>query len=344
MPRKQQRVTLGDVARVAEVSMMTVSRVINNKGRMSDETRQRVLDVIDKLGYRPNRAAQTLVTNRTNLVGFVVPDITNPYFAEIFEGVEDTLREESYNVLVANTNETTSREKTILQQLENGTVDGLISCSSRMADEELFPLLERYPNVVSITRPIPKHMGSLVVSDHHLGFRALSGIRYLHEIGHRKIAYVGLKHYEVFVDMNEFKRLLAQDGIYLADELYVTCEPKWKSGYEAGYKLLQTYTHLDAVVGGNDLVALGIMRAALDLGIKIPDDLSIIGADDILLASQVSPPLTTFHIDKYQIGAEAAKLLLQRIAGDTTYREYQYKTELIIRGSTRLRDKVFNGH
>jgi LacI family transcriptional regulator len=335
MPKKQQRVTLEDVARVAEVSMMTVSRVINNKGRISDETRQRVLEVIDKLGYRPNRAARTLVTNRTNLVAFVVPDITNPYFAEIFEGVEDALREESYNVLVANTNETNSREKTILQQLENGTVDGLISCSSRLPDEELYPLLERYPNVVSITRPIPKHMGSVVTSDYNLGFRALNAIRYLHANGHRKIAYVGLKHYEIFVDMGDFKQQLAQDGIYLPDNYYVACEPKWKPGYEAGYKLLQTYPELDAVVGGNDLVALGVMRAALDLGRRIPDDLSLIGADNILLASQVSPPLTTFRIDKYQIGVAAANLLLKRIEGDTTYREYQYVTELIIRGSTR---------
>jgi LacI family transcriptional regulator len=335
MPKKQQRVTLEDVARVAEVSMMTVSRVINNKGRISEETRQRVFDVIDKLGYRPNRAARTLVTNRTNLVAFVVPDITNPYFAEIFEGAEDTLRDEGYNVLVANTNETTSREKTILQQLENGTVDGLISCSSRLPDEELFPLLERYPNVVSITRPIPKHMGSVVTSDFHQGFRALIAIRHLYQTGHRKIAYLGLKHYEIFVDMQDFKQRLAEDGIILLDEYYVACEPKWKAGYEAGYQLLQQHPELDAMVGGNDLVTLGVMRAALDLGWKIPDDLSLIGADNILLASQVTPPLTTFRMDKYQIGVEAANLLLKRINGDTTYREYQYKTEFVIRGSTK---------
>ncbi|MCC6804846.1 MAG: LacI family DNA-binding transcriptional regulator, partial [Anaerolineae bacterium] len=111
MPKRHQRVTIEDVAREAGVSMMTVSRVINGTGRISDETREYVREVATRLGYRPNRAARTLVTNRTLMVGCVVPDITNPYFSEIFQGAEEVFWQEGYNVLVANTNETPARER-----------------------------------------------------------------------------------------------------------------------------------------------------------------------------------------------------------------------------------------
>jgi LacI family transcriptional regulator len=115
--KKQRRTTLEDVARAAGVSMMTVSRVINNKGRISQETRNRVFEIIENLDYRPNHAARTLVTNKTFMVALVEPDITNPYFSEVFQGVEDVLRLENYNVLVANTDETPAREKEILEKL-----------------------------------------------------------------------------------------------------------------------------------------------------------------------------------------------------------------------------------
>src|SRR5690554_1166954 len=115
----KRRITLEDVARVAGVSTMTVSRVINNTGRISDDTRQHVKKIIDELGYRPNRAARALVTNKSYMVAFIQPDITNPYFSEVFQGVEDVLREDDYSVLVANTNETPVREKEILEKLDD---------------------------------------------------------------------------------------------------------------------------------------------------------------------------------------------------------------------------------
>lgn len=335
MAKKQSRVTIEDVAREAGVSLMTVSRVINNTGRISEQTRRHVYSVIEKLGYRPNRAARTLVTRQSHLVAFVVPDITNPYFAEIFQGVEDVLREEDYNVLVANTNESPALEKSVLEKLDDSTVDGLIICSSRLSDQELFPLLERFSAVVTITRPLPKHLASAVLSDYTPGQRAVVGLKYLHQLGYRRIGLVRLAHHDLFVNMTEFRRDIEQLGIHLRPEWTVACEPRWQAGYEVGYDLLQAHPELEAVVGGNDLVALGIMRAALDLGRRIPDDLAIVGADDILLASQVTPPLTTLRINSHEIGTMAASLLLPRMRGDMTYREYIYSAELMIRGTTR---------
>ena len=335
MTRKQRRNTLEDVAREAGVSMMTVSRVINNTGRISDKTRQRVSEVIERLDYRPNRAARTLVTHKTSTVALVEPDITNPYFAEVFQGIEDVLRPEDYSVLVANTNEIPAREREVLEKLDDTMVDGLILCSSRLPEEELIPIVERFSNVVTVTRPLPEHIGSVVRSDCTPGFRAVIGFKYLYEQGYRRIGYLRLQHYDLYASIKTFQQELQSLGIDLKDEWTRACAPRWQAGYDAGYALVQAQPELQAIIGGNDLVALGAMRAALDLGRKIPEDLAFIGADDILLASQVTPPLTTIKTNAYDIGAMAAELLLKRMAGDMTYRECVYSTELIVRGSTR---------
>jgi LacI family transcriptional regulator len=334
MARKPRRTTLEDVARQAGVSMMTVSRVINHTGRISEATRQRVFEVIEQLDYRPNRAARTLVTSKTFMVALVQPDITNPYFAEMFRGVEDVLRLEDYSVLVADTNETPAREKEILEMLDDTTIDGLLICSSRLPDSDLLPLLERFSCVVATTRTLPERIGSVVHSDYAPGYRAVIGFQYLHEQGYRRIGYLRLQHYDIYVDVTTFQRDLANLGIQLKDEWTRACAPQWQAGYDAGYDLLKAQPELQAIIGGNDLVALGAMRAALDLGRKIPDDLGIIGADDILLASQVTPPMTTLKTNAYAIGSMAAQLLLRRMGGDMTYREHVYTTELIVRGST----------
>ncbi|MBZ0309476.1 MAG: LacI family transcriptional regulator [Anaerolineae bacterium] len=335
MTKKQQRITLEDVAQTAGVSMMTVSRVINNTGRISDETRQNVLKIIEELGYRPNRAARALVTSKSYQVALIQPDITNPYFSEVFQGVEDVLREEDYSVLVGNTNESPNREKEILEKLDDTVIDGLILSSSRLTDAELLPLLERFSCIVSITHPIPSHLGSVVRSDYIPGYRAMISFQHLHDLGYQRIGYLSLEHYKIYVDMDIFRQDLQKIGVHLPPEWTRFCIPKWQAGYNAGYELLQSHPELQAIVGGNDLVALGAMRAALDLGRKIPDDLAITGADDILLASQVSPPLTTLKTNAYEAGAMAAQLLLRRMNGDMTYREHIYETELVIRGSTR---------
>lgn len=335
--KRKQRVTLEDVAREAGVSTMTVSRVINNKGRISAETREYVLAIVEKLRYRPNRAARTLVTNKTYIIAFVVPDITNPYFSRLFEGVDDVMRLEDYNVMVANSNEVPSREKAILENLDDSTVDGLVICSSRLSDDDLLPLIARFSSVVAVTRRLPEHLASQVLSDFTPGYRALMGFKYLHELGYKRIGYIALRHY-TGVNQNYLRYEVEKMGVHLNEEWITSCAPKWKAGYDTGYEFLKRNPEVEAIVGGNDLVALGVMRAAIDLGRKIPDDLGIIGADDILMASQVTPALTTLRTNSYEMGKMAAELLLKRMAGDANYHESVYRTELVIRDSTRKID------
>lgn len=329
----KQRVTLEDVAREAGVSTMTVSRVVNNTGRISQATRKHVKEVIARLGYRPSRAARALVTNKTYMLGVVVPDITNPYFASIVQGIEDIATEADYSVLLVNTNETPAREEAALRHLDDSTIDGLIVCSSRLADEVLFPLLELHQAVVTLNRQTPGNIASCIKSRHKYGYRSYLAARYLAEHGHTHIGYLRMHRYIGAMTLNEFIDKLAKDGITFDPAWCVSSLPTWESGYASGKKLLADHPELTAIVAGNDLMALGVMRAAIEAGRRVPDDLAIIGGDDILLASQVTPPLTTFRLPTYEIGVMAARLLLKRVEGDMTYREYIFDEILIERGS-----------
>ncbi len=329
----KHRVTLQDVAREAGVSTMTVSRVVNNTGRISQATRQHVKEVITRLGYRPSRAARALVTNKTMMIGVIVQDITNPYFSEIVQGIEDVASETGYSVLLVNTNETPEREEAALSQLDDSMIDGLIVCSSRLPDKILLPLLERHHALVSVTRRLPKALASCVVPRHKHGHRVHMAALYLAEHGHQKIGYIHLSRSLVAMSVEEFIERLSAKNILIKPEWTLSCMPTWEGGYSAAKHLLTEQPELTAIIGGNDLVALGTMRAANELGRRIPDDLAVIGGDDILVASQVSPPLTTFRAPKYDIGAMAARLLFKRIEGDTTYQEYIYDEVLIERGT-----------
>lgn len=333
--KKGTRITLEDVAENAGVSAMTVSRVINQKGRISEQTRQRVLKIVDQLGYRPNRVAQTLVTAKTQMVAFVVPDITNPYFSQIFLGLDDILNREEYSVLVMNSNENPEREKKLLRDLDDSMIDGLVLCSSRLPDDDLLPLLSRFPAIVSVSRRLPENLASAVRSDYVPGYRAVAAYEYLHSLGYERIAYLPLEHFALYVNVDDFQRELSRVGVRIKPEWFRSSAPGWQAGYDTAYELLQEHPELQAIVGGNDLVSLGAMRAAINLGRKIPDDLGIVGADDILLASQVTPALTTLRTDSYRMGIMAAKLLFPRMEGDMTYREHVYSTSLIVRDSTR---------
>jgi DNA-binding LacI/PurR family transcriptional regulator len=332
MPPKQ-RVTLEDVAREAGVSTMTVSRVVNETGRISEATRQHVKAVIARLGYRPSRAARALVTRKTSMLGVIVPDINNGYFSKILQGIEDVAVEASYSVLLVNTNETPAREEAALHQLDDSVIDGLILCGSRLPEEKLLPLLERHDSIVSVNRQLPEHIASSVRTRYKMGYRAYTSAHYLTQHGHRRIGYLHLKRSFVAMNAADFIERLARDGITIREEWTRSCLPTWASGYAAGKELLATQPDLTAVIGGNDLVALGMMRAAIEMGLRIPDDLALIGGDDILMASQVTPALTTFHVPKYDVGVKAAELLFKRIEGDTRFREYLYDETLVERES-----------
>lgn len=328
-------VTIVDVAREAGVSAQTVSRVLNNKGEVSPATRTLVLDVIGRLGYRPNSIARGLVTNRTSTFGLVVPDIANPFFPEIARGAEDTARAHGYSIFLCNTGEEPAREIEVLQALEDKRVDGVILCSSRLPDEQLLPRLSRHRAVVLVNRAVPGGLAGTVRVEDAQGTRLV--LEHLFANGRRAIGVLAgppISH-SARERLRGYHEALAAAGYSDDPSLVIPCPPFSQGGYKAARQLLSTHPELDALVCYNDLVAVGALRACADLERRVPDDVAIVGCDDIPLAELVTPALTTLRVSKYDLGRQATEMLLEWIQGRTDHAEIRLQPELIVRSSTR---------
>lgn len=331
--KRKNRVTIEDVARVAEVSTMTVSRVLNNKGEIRDETRQRILATIDALGYRPSRVARSLATNRSYILGVIVPDIANPFFAQLVSGAEAVAWEHGYNVLLCHTQEDLKREHTVLQLLEDTQVDGILICSARLPDEQLIPLLAKQEAAVLLNRQVSSRFaGSIRVNDID---GAMAAVQHLLNTGHKRVGHIAgptnstsaRERLRGFVLVNEAA------GYRENIDCQISCSPDTRSGYQAAMTLLQRHPELDGIFCYNDLVAVGVLQACRELGKRVPDDIALIGCDDIPLATLISPALTTLGVDKERLGADAIRILIDRIQGKQSTDEIVVEQELIIRES-----------
>lgn len=325
---------MADVAREAGVSLMTVSRVVNHKEGISPATRQRVQAIIDRLGYRPSDIARSLVTDRTGTIGLVVIDNANPFFSEVARGVEHVAYAEGYNVFLCNTEEAPQRELAVLRSLEVKRVDGLVLCSSRLDEAQLYSVLENYPAVVLVNRQFDHQRFGSIRSNDYAGARQM--VTHLLARGHRAIGILagpvnsasGTERTAAYRDVLEAVGLP-----YCADRLR-HCLPFVESGQRAALDLLREQPDLTALVCHNDLSAVGAVLACAELGIRVPDDLAITGFDDIPLASWVTPTLTTCRIPLYDMGMRAMRLLLDQINHlDDHCRHLVIEPELIIRAS-----------
>lgn len=325
--------TITDVAREAGVSAQTVSRVLNGKREISASTRERVVGVIERLGYRPNSVARSLVSNRTFAIGLTVPDICNPFFPDIARGAEDTAREHGYEVFLCNTIEDADREAAVLRALENRRVDGAIVCSSRLPDEKLFPWLERQRAAVLVNRPAPAGVAGSVRMDDTSG--TMRAVEHLLESGRRAIGFLAGPRYSHSGSerIRGYEGALSAAGIEPEQDLVVPCGPTVEGGYEGTRALLSGRSGVDGLVCYNDLAAVGALRACEELGLRVPDDVAVVGCDDIMLAGLVSPALTTLRAPKYEIGAHAVRILLDHIDGRREQSEVILQPELVVRAS-----------
>ena len=331
------RVTMSDVARMAGVSLMTVSRVINNKEGVNSETRQNILEIISKLGYRPSAIAQSLATKKTRTIGLVIPDVANPFFADITLGVEHLAYSRGYHVFLCNAEEDPSRELAVIQSLEEKCVDGLILCSSRLEDEKLVELLAHSPAAVLINRSLAQKsentFNSVVIDDERSGWLAT---HHLIQRGHQHIgflagppaSYSGSGRYKGYL------AALREANISLESGWMSNCQPSVEGGYEMTHQLLAKYPDLTALFCFNDLVAVGAIQACAELKRRIPEDIAIVGHDDIPLAALVSPALTTCRVPRYELGARAVNALLERLQDcPDGCQQIVLQPELIIRES-----------
>jgi LacI family transcriptional regulator len=327
------RVTISDVAREAEVSAMTVSRVVNNKGGIGDATRARVEGAIERLGYRPNRLARALSLQTSQTLGMVVPDINNPFFSEIIRGAEDEAWERGYSLVLGSTVENLEREARTLQLLEEKHVDGVIVCSPRLPDEQLFGLLKGHRAALLLNRTAPVPLaGMLRVDDAHGAMRA---VHHLLGRGRREIGMVAgpERSYSRRHRVAGYTTALETTGHEVTPSRIVACAPDETGGYEAARALLSAQPDIDGLFCYNDLVAVGALQACRELGVTVPGDVAVVGCDDIRLASLVTPALTTLRVDKGALGRRAVALLLERLAGAPGEVSLTLKPELVVRAS-----------
>ena len=324
-----------DVAERAGVSVTTVSHVVNETRPVSDELRQRVSAAMDELGYQPNRLARSLRLQETHTIGMIVPDSANPFFAEVARGIEDTSFEQSYNVILCNSDGNLDKELLYTNVLVEKQVDGILFVAAGVSTEHIRALQTRRMPLVLVDRDIPGVAVDSVLTDNARG--GWQAIHYLIELGHRRIGCItGPSDVTPSAErVTGYRQALREAGIAADENLVVKGDFQYQSGFRATQQLLEVNDPPTAVFACNDLMAVGAISAVIESGRKVPADLSVIGFDDVPLASFTNPPLTTIAQPKYEMGALATTMLLERVQDrDTPPRRKLLDTSLFVRHST----------
>jgi LacI family transcriptional regulator len=335
--------TLNDVAIRANVSKQTISRVVNNKGEVSEATRQRVLEAIREIGYHPNTLARSLVTSRTHVIGLALPNIDQPFFPQIARGVEDAAAEAGYSVFLCNAAGNTERELHAIERLRGHRVAGVISFNSHLGDEAVEQAVGGLFPVVMINRELPNARGTVIWPGYETGAKLAT--EHLLQSGRRRIAFLGLD-LESNVDalkLRGYETALAEAGVALDPELVVRTAGRLGRGFndlaqggqEAIAALVDSGVRFDAIFASNDLPAIGAMHHLTASGVRIPDDVALVGFGGANVASLVTPTLSTIQMPLYEMGATAFAALLDLI-NQEEYGARLVKTqpELIVRQSS----------
>ncbi|BER92329.1 LacI family DNA-binding transcriptional regulator [Atrimonas thermophila] len=328
--------SIKDVAKLAGVSIATVSRVINNSGKVSPERRSRVIEAIEKLNYQPNLLARGLRQQKTRLVGCLVPDVENLVFARLAKYLEEFLSAHGYSVILCNTNNDKNKEKNYLSVLIQRKVDGIIF--SRVSDESILFMSSYFKQVpyVVLDRTLEIEFAPTVKLDNFLG--GFLAAQHLVEMGHRHLACITgpLKIRLCRERLEGFREGLKVAGIDLHSEYIFESDFKINGGKEAALKMLATGGGLPtAVFAHNDMMAFGAMQAFRDKGLDIPKDISVVGFDNIPICEVVSPPLTTVAQPFEEMARLGVELLDSLIKGEeVTQKIMLVKPYLVIRAST----------
>jgi len=336
--RASSAVTLRDVARVAGVHPATVSRALNEETRMlvNEETARRVLKAAEALDYRPNPIARGLKTNRSYTIGVLIPDLTNPLFPPILRGIEDGLETASYTPLVANTDNDPERELLDSQTMRARQVDGIVAATARRDHRLHDALLEAGIELVLVNRRQAELPVSSATADDRMGMRL--AVEHLISLGHERIAHIaGPLDYSTGLDRHEgFHETMRAAGLEPDPELVCVAEAFTEAeGARLCAQLVDRGREFTAVAAANDLLALGCYDVFADHGLRCPQEISVVGFNDMPFADRFHPPLTTIHIPHYEIGAAAAELMLERLQDpDAEPRDVRLEPSLVVRGST----------
>lgn len=328
--------TIREVAERSGVSYATVSHVINNTRVVSQGTRERVLAAMAALNYRPNALARSLRQGKTNTIGLVLPDSANPFFAEISRSIEDEAFKKGYSVFLCNTELDTQRELFYVDVLSKKQVDGIIFVAAGDQADSLDFLLRRNMPVVMIDRDVPNVEVDAVLTDHQLG--GFLATRHLLDLGHNRIACIaGPSSITPSAErITGYRNALEEAGIPYDENLIIRGDYHAQSGMEITHSVLKMNPRPTAIFALNDLMALGALRAAAEVDCSVPDDLAVVGYDDLEIARFTNPPLTTISQPKKAIGAQAINLLVDRISNKSRPpSRLVLPPELVVRRSTQ---------
>lgn len=326
-------VSIKDIARAANVSYSTVSRALNDSPRVKAETKAQIARIASEMGYLPSAVARSLVTRRTCTLGAVVTTITDLFYAEVIHAIEETALSLKYSLILANSGGEPERELAAIQALRERRVDGIILISSCCARQGLSAEIELDTPVVIINNAYQEHIGYSVETDNAAGGRAAT--QHLIELGHTRIAHIAgpEREWDAVERQAGYEQALQAAGLPLDPNLIVRGDSRPQGGIQAMKQLLALPSRPTALFCYNDTTALGAMRSARAAGLRIPEELSVVGFDDIDLAPFFEPPLTTVAQPKRRMGEMAVQMLLELLAGRPVV-DQVLPNELIVRGST----------
>ncbi|MFA6075758.1 MAG: LacI family DNA-binding transcriptional regulator [Negativicutes bacterium] len=331
-------VTIKDIAKLAGVSVSTVSRAMNDTFDVGADTRKRIMQLVEEQGYRPNNMARGLVTQKLYTIGLIVPDISNPFFSEIAVGVEKRARALGYSVIFCNSDNDPEIERESIAMLRGKMVDGLIASLSRESFAELANIEAAGFPLVQLDRSIEStKTASVLVDNQTSGYIAT---KHLLELGHRRLIHFSGNHATQSAHDRKkgFEKAVREYG--LSDNEFAIFEGNFtvESGIRLFGQLLKIDNRPTAIFAASDLQAVGAIAAAFDAGVAIPEEISIIGHDDVPIASLVRPRLTTMAQPKYKLGEIAVNLLVRRLIDGSAQppENHVLQTELVVRQSTTV--------
>jgi LacI family transcriptional regulator len=333
---KMKRPTQADVAKQAGVSRATVSYVLNDQESrvpISPQTRERVLEVIERMGYEPDSRAQSLRSGDSKTIGLLIPDIHNPHYWQMVDGIEEETHKAGYDLIVAHSSVDKAREEYLIKSLSRRTMSGLILVTTQhVLSEDLIEKLRASGRaVVGVDAPGFDHSAT----DYRQGTKKL--LKHLLELRHQRFAFInGVADMKIGLDRLEvYTQVLRQKGISEAHRLVETCGFEIEDGYRAARKVLSGKPRPTALVVINDLLAIGAIRAANDLGLQVPKDVSVASFDDLPISSYITPRLTTVRRDNKAIGQAMTRTLLERLKNPKrSQQRLELPTEFIVREST----------
>ncbi|TYP53337.1 LacI family DNA-binding transcriptional regulator [Thermosediminibacter litoriperuensis] len=329
--------TIYDVAKRARVSIATVSRVLNNSDLVSEKTRERVKKAMEELNYSPNVIASALTKKSILTLGLLIPDIANPFFAELARGVEDASVDFGFNIIICNTDYRSDKETEYIRLLKQKSIDGFIISTAYYNDENVINLIKSNTPLVLMGRDIDRAdmPVDVVVSDNVRG--GYIATKHLIDLGHKNIAcLLGPPQIKVNLEREKgYLKALEETNLKVRPELVAFGEFKVEFGFRKAIEILNSVHKPTAFFAANDLTAIGVIKAARYMGLEVPRDISVVGYDNTMLAEMVDPPLTTINQQMRKMGYMATELLIKRIKGKRSPgQKIVLDVDLVVRRST----------